>query len=133
MIYLQSAISTKTFSGYVANMVLQLHRWDAHKHSGSWCSFSAEWLTLTGNENPSGVKLFLEPSSHSTVPPYRAALIVDGIPANLLRVIDVHQEFERLQSHGVEGTQPPTDLVDSISVIFNDTCSSLVQIIQFDG
>lgn len=90
------------------------------------------WLTLTESENPSGVELLLEPSSHPAVPPYKAALVADGIPAISLRVGDVHHEFERLQSQGVEFTQPPTNMGDSVSAVFNDTCGNLVQIIQFE-
>lgn len=90
------------------------------------------WLTLTESENPSGIELLMEPSSHSAVLPYRAALVADGIPTISLRVTDVYREFERLQSHGVEFTQPPMELRDSVSAIFNDTCGNLVQIVQFD-
>ncbi|WP_299408601.1 VOC family protein [Acaryochloris sp. IP29b_bin.148] len=90
------------------------------------------WLTLIESENPNGVELLLEPSSHPAVPPYKAALVADGIPAISLRVADVHHEFGRLQSQGVEFTQPPTNIGNLVSAVFNDTCGNLVQIIQFD-
>lgn len=90
------------------------------------------WLTLTESENPSGIELLLEPSSHPAVPLYKAALVADGIPAISLRVSDVHQEFGRLQNQGVEFIQPPTNIGETVSAIFNDTCGNLVQIIQFE-
>lgn len=39
------------------------------------------WLTVVSPEQPGGVELLLEPSVHPAVPPYKQALVTDGIPA----------------------------------------------------
>ncbi|MFF0387879.1 VOC family protein [Kitasatospora sp. NPDC004615] len=90
----------------------------------------ARWLTVVSPEQPAGTELLLEPSGHPAVPPYKAALVADGIPAVSFAVDDVQAEYERLRALGVEFTQQPTQLGPVTAAVFNDTCGNLVQIVR---
>lgn len=90
------------------------------------------WLTVTEPGNPRGVELLLEPSAHPAVPPFKEAIVADGIPWTSFRVDDVQAEFEKLQALGVEFTLEPTEMGHTTCAVFDDTCGNLIQIIQFD-
>lgn len=86
------------------------------------------WLTVVSPEDPDGVELLLEPSAHPAVPPYKEALVADGIPAVQFAVDDVQAEYERLTALGVTFTQRPTAMGPVTTAVFDDTCGNLVQI-----
>jgi catechol 2,3-dioxygenase-like lactoylglutathione lyase family enzyme len=86
------------------------------------------WLTVTSPEDPDGVELALEPDIHPAVPPYRTALVCDGIPVTAFTVDDVGAETERLRQHGVVFTREPVQLGDLTIAVFEDTCGNLIQI-----
>lgn len=86
------------------------------------------WLTVVSPEQPDGVELLLEPSTHPAVPPYRKALVADGIPATQFAVDDVQTEYERLRRLGVTFTQEPTEMGPMTTAVFDDTCGNLIQI-----
>ncbi|MFD8598594.1 VOC family protein [Kitasatospora sp. NPDC059646] len=90
----------------------------------------ARWLTVVSAEQPEGTELLLEPSGHPAVPPYKAALVADGIPAVSFAVDDVQAEYERLRALGVEFTQEPTRTGPVTTAVFDDTCGNLVQIVR---
>ena len=87
------------------------------------------WLTVVSPDDPNGPELLLEPSGHPAVPPFREALVDDGIPFAQFAVDDVHAEYERLRAQGVEFTQPPTDVGTAVMAVFDDTCGNLIQVI----
>ncbi|HEV7186856.1 MAG TPA: VOC family protein [Blastococcus sp.] len=86
------------------------------------------WLTVVSPEDPDGVELVLEPSEHPAVPPFKAALVADGIPFTSFAVDDVQKEYERLRALGVTFTQPPTAMGPVTTAVLDDTCGNLVQI-----
>ena len=86
------------------------------------------WLTVVSPEDPDGVELVLEPSEHPAVPPFKAALVADGIPFTSFAVDDVHREYERLRALGVTFTQPPTAMGPVTTAVLDDTCGNLIQI-----
>ena len=88
------------------------------------------WLTVVSPDDPDGVELVLEPDSHPAVPPFKAALVADGIPFTSFAVRDVRAEHERLVGLGVRFTQPPTDMGPVVTAVLDDTCGNLVQIAQ---
>lgn len=88
----------------------------------------ARWLTLVSPDDPDGVELLLEPSGHPAVPPFKAALVSDGIPFTSFGVADVRAEYERLRTAGVTFTQPPVDMGPVTTAVFDDTCGNLIQI-----
>lgn len=89
----------------------------------------ASWLTVVSPDAPDGPELLLEPSGHPAVKPYRDALVEDGIPLAQFAVDDVQAEHDRLAEQGVVFTQPPTDLGDVVTAVFDDTCGNLIQLI----
>jgi catechol 2,3-dioxygenase-like lactoylglutathione lyase family enzyme len=91
------------------------------------------WLTVVSKEQPDGTELLLEPSDHPAVPPYKNALVEDGIPATSFQVDNVDAEFERLKDIGVTFTQEPTDAGPVRMAVLNDTCGNLLQLVQMTG
>ena len=86
------------------------------------------WLTVVSPEVPDGVELLLEPDGHPAAPPFKAALVADGIPYTSFSVNDVQAEFDRLSALGVQFTQPPTSMGPVTTAVFDDTCGNLIQI-----
>lgn len=90
----------------------------------------ARWLTVVSPEQPDGTELLLEPSGHRAVPPYKAALREDGIPAASFAVDDVAAEYERLRGLGVVFTQEPLAMGPVTTAVFADTCGNLIQLVH---
>jgi catechol 2,3-dioxygenase-like lactoylglutathione lyase family enzyme len=88
----------------------------------------ARWLTVVSPDAPDGTELLLEPDGHPAARPFKRALVDDGIPFTSFGVDDVHKEYERLRSLGVQFTQPPTEMGPVTTAIFDDTCGNLIQI-----
>ena len=88
----------------------------------------ARWLTVVSPGDPDGCELLLEPSGHPAVPPFKEALVGDGIPYMSFAVDDVHAEYERLSNVGVKFTQPPVEAGPVTTAVFDDTCGNLIQI-----
>ncbi|WP_031007509.1 VOC family protein [Streptomyces sp. NRRL F-5727] len=89
------------------------------------------WITVVSPEAPDGTELVLEPSGHPAVPPYKEALVADGIPATSFAVDDVHAEHTRLTALGVRFTQPPVEMGPVTTAVLDDTCGNLIQIAQY--
>lgn len=94
---------------------------------------TARWLTLVSPEVPEGTELLLEPSSHPAVPPYRAALVADGIPAHSFQVSDLTAEHERLIGLGVRFVQDPVEAGPVRMAVLDDTCGNLIQLIEMQA
>lgn len=91
------------------------------------------WITLVSPEDPAGTQLSLEPSEHPAVPPFKQALIADGIPFTSFAVDDVEAEYHRLLALGVAFTQPPTQGGPMTTAVLNDTVGNLIQIASMNG
>lgn len=91
---------------------------------------TARWLTVVSPEDPDGTELLLEPSGHPAVPPYKTALVEDGIPAASFAVDDVRAEFDRLRGLGVRFTQEPLEMGAVTTAVLDDTCGNLIQIVH---
>ena len=88
------------------------------------------WLTVVSSEQPDGPELLLEPSSHAAIPPYKNALVADGIPAHSFKVDDLDAECKRLRDLDVKFAQEPVDAGSVRMAVFDDTCGNLIQIIE---
>ena len=86
------------------------------------------WLTVVSPQAPDGVELVLEPDAHPAVPPFKEALVADGIPFTSFTVDDVHAEAERLKALGVRFTQEPLAMGPVTTAVLDDTCGNLIQI-----
>ena len=87
------------------------------------------WLTVVAPEHADSTELVLEPSDHPAVGPYKEALVADGIPITMYEVDDVQAEYERLTGLGVRFTQPPLPNGPVTTVVLDDTCGNLIQIV----
>ena len=88
------------------------------------------WLTVVSPEHPDETELLLEPDSHPAVRPFKQALMQDGIPFASFAVDDIHAEYDRLQTLGVQFTQPPVEMGPVTTAVLDDTCGNLVQLAQ---
>ncbi|MBB6521290.1 VOC family protein [Pseudoteredinibacter isoporae] len=88
------------------------------------------WLTVVSKSDPKGTELLLEPSAHTAVPPFKQALLEDGIPFASFQVDDLDSEFKRLNEAGVMFTQEPMDAGSVRMAVLNDTCGNLIQLIE---
>ena len=86
------------------------------------------WLTVVSPEDPDGPELVLEPDGHPAAPPFKQALVADGIPFTSFAVDDVQATFERLTERGVRFTQEPTQMGPVTTAVLDDTCGNLIQI-----
>jgi catechol 2,3-dioxygenase-like lactoylglutathione lyase family enzyme len=92
------------------------------------------WLTVVSPEEPNGPELLLEPNAeYPAMKALKESLMKDGIPFTAFLVDDVHKEYDRLKSLGVEFTMEPTNMGGAIAAIFNDTCGNLIQIYEVAG
>jgi catechol 2,3-dioxygenase-like lactoylglutathione lyase family enzyme len=91
------------------------------------------WLTVVSPQDPDGIQLLLEPSSHPAVKPFKEALVTDGIPFTSFAVDDVPAEYERLRGLGVHFTQEPTAMGPVTTAVLDDTCGNLIQIAHQAG
>jgi len=91
------------------------------------------WLTVVSADEPGGAELVLEPDAHPAVPPFKQALVRDGIPFTSFAVDDVQAEYERLRDLGVQFTQRPLAMGPVTTAVFDDTCGNLVQIAARGG
>ncbi len=88
------------------------------------------WLTVVAPDAPDGIELLLEPDSHPAVGPFKRALMQDGIPFTSFGVDDIHAEYERLRSLGVQFSQPPVEMGPVTTAVLEDTCGNLIQLAQ---
>jgi catechol 2,3-dioxygenase-like lactoylglutathione lyase family enzyme len=91
---------------------------------------AARWLTVVAPDTRDGTELVLEPDSHPAVGPFKRALMQDGIPFTSFAVDDIHAEYERLRSAGVQFTQPPVEMGPVTTAVLDDTCGNLIQLAQ---
>jgi catechol 2,3-dioxygenase-like lactoylglutathione lyase family enzyme len=90
------------------------------------------WITVVSPQDADGVELVLEPDAHPAVPPFKAALVEDGIPFTSFAVDDVEAEHDRLVGLGVRFTQPPTSMGPVTTAVLDDTCGNLIQIMAMN-
>ncbi|MEM8978886.1 MAG: VOC family protein [Pseudomonadota bacterium] len=88
------------------------------------------WLTVVSAEQPDGPELLLEPSSHAAVPPFKEALVADGIPAHSFQVENLDAQFKRLRGLDVKFVTDPVDAGPVRLAVLDDTCGNLIQLIE---
>jgi catechol 2,3-dioxygenase-like lactoylglutathione lyase family enzyme len=88
------------------------------------------WLTVTSPEGIAGAELVLEPAAFPPAATYQKALHEAGIPATALVSKDVQSDYQRLKARGVEFRGEPQSLGPITSVLFDDTCGNLINLVQ---
>ena len=56
------------------------------------------------------------------------AIFEQSIPAISFGVSDVHAEYERLKNLEVKFTMQPSEVMENVTAVFDDTCSNLIQL-----
>ena len=88
------------------------------------------WLTVVSPDGIEGVELVLEPLAFEPSRIHQKALFDAGIPANALITNNIQAEVNRLKSLGVVFHGEPTAQGPITSVIFEDTCGNLINLVQ---
>ena len=91
---------------------------------------SFRWLTVTSPDGVAGAELVLEPMGFPPARAYQKAMFEGGIPALALITDDVVSDFERLKERGVTFRGEPMATGPITSVIFEDTCGNLINLVQ---
>jgi hypothetical protein len=87
-------------------------------------------LTVNSPQGVPGVELVLEPMNFPPAHTYQKALCDAGIPASAFLTEDIQAEFARLKERGVIFHGELKSLGPIISVIFEDRCGNLVNLVQ---
>ena len=88
------------------------------------------WLTIASPEGIEGFELVLEPAGFAPARTYQRALFKAGIPATAFLTNDIHDEYKRLQERGVKFRGKPTEMGPVTTVLFEDTCGNLINLVQ---
>lgn len=88
------------------------------------------WLTVTSPEGIKGVELVLEPMGFPPARDYQKALYEAGIPLTAFLTDDIAGEVQRLKARGVVFRGEPQEMGPIKSVIFEDTCGNLINLVQ---
>jgi catechol 2,3-dioxygenase-like lactoylglutathione lyase family enzyme len=88
------------------------------------------WLTLTSPDGVEGAELVLEPPVFPPARVYQKALYDAGIPATAFITGDVQADFARLKGLGVVFRGQPKNLGPITTVVFEDTCGNLINLVQ---
>ncbi len=88
------------------------------------------WLTVTSPEGAEGVELVLEPMGFPPAREYQKALFSAGIPITAFISTNIQEEYERLKALGVKFRSEPQGMGAITSVLFEDTCGNLINLVQ---
>ncbi len=91
---------------------------------------SFRWLTVSSPEGAEGVELVLEPMAFPPAKTYQQALYAAGIPATAFITNDIQSEYQRLNRRGVRFRGEPVSMGPITSVVFEDTCGNLLNLVQ---
>ncbi len=88
------------------------------------------WLTVRSPDEPQGVELVLEPVGIPQAQEFQKALYKAGTPITAFRTDDIDQEYKHLKSRGVMFRGEPQTIGPIKTVLFEDTCGNLINLVQ---
>lgn len=88
------------------------------------------WLTVTSPDGAYGTELLLEPMGIPQARDFQKALYNNGTPYTAFRTNDIDGEYKRLKSRGVKFRSEPQVMGPIKSVLFEDTCGNLINLVQ---
>jgi predicted enzyme related to lactoylglutathione lyase len=88
------------------------------------------WLTVTSPDGAEGVELVLEPMGFPPARDYQKALYSAGIPITAFISKDIQTEYVQLKTRGVIFRSEPQVMGAITSVLFEDTCGNLINLVQ---
>ncbi|HPS41747.1 MAG TPA: VOC family protein [Anaerolineaceae bacterium] len=90
----------------------------------------SRWLTVISPDGVDGMELVLEPMRFQPAQVYQKALYDAGIPLIALISSDIQKDYQNLQARGVVFRGEPQDYGVIKSVVSEDTCGNLVNLVQ---
>jgi catechol 2,3-dioxygenase-like lactoylglutathione lyase family enzyme len=88
------------------------------------------WLTVVSPEGSEDMELVLEPMGFPPARVYQKALFDAGIPLTALFSSDIEKDYQRLKTQGVIFRSEPMNMGSIMSVLFEDTCGNLINLVQ---
>jgi len=88
------------------------------------------WLTVVSPNGPQGIELVLEPMAFQPARVYQKALFEAGIPLTAFISDDIQGEYDLLKQRGVSFRSEPQKMGTITSVLFEDTCGNLINLVQ---
>ena len=88
------------------------------------------WLTVVSDKDPGATELVLEPMGFPPARNYQKALFEAGIPLTAFFTNDIQTGTEQLKAKGVQFRGEPQKIGTVISVLFEDTCGNLINLVQ---
>ena len=88
------------------------------------------WLTVVSPEGMAGVEVVLEPVNFPPAAAYRKALYEAGMPVTAFISKDIQAEYHRLKERGVVFRGEPQNYGPITSVVFEDSCGNLINLVQ---
>jgi catechol 2,3-dioxygenase-like lactoylglutathione lyase family enzyme len=88
------------------------------------------WLTVVSLDGDARVELVLEPMGIPLAREYQQALFSAGIPFTAFRTDDLDSEYKRLKERGVIFHGEPQLAGPIKTVLFEDTCGNLINLVQ---
>ena len=88
------------------------------------------WLTVRSPEGSAGIELVLEPLGFQQAREFQKALFSNGTPYTAFRTDDIDREYQQLKARGVVLRGEPQVMGPIKSVLFEDTCGNLINLVQ---
>ncbi len=88
------------------------------------------WLTVVSPEGSPDIELVLEPMGFPPSRAYQKSLYEAGIPATAFFTKNMQEEVERLKARGVKFRGEPNAAGPVLTVLFEDTCGNLINLVQ---
>lgn len=88
------------------------------------------WLTVVSPDGVEGAEVVLEPMAFPPAREFQKALYSAGIPATAFITKDIDAEFKRLKANGVVFRGEPQAMGPIQTVLFEDTCGNLINLVQ---
>jgi catechol 2,3-dioxygenase-like lactoylglutathione lyase family enzyme len=88
------------------------------------------WLSVTSPDGPEGIELVLEPMGFPPAIDYQKALFEAGISLTAFLTDDIQKEYKQLKARGVMFRSEPQAMGAIISVLFEDSCGNLINLVQ---
>ncbi len=88
------------------------------------------WLTVVSPDGIEGTELSLEPLGFPPAKAFQKALYEAGIPQTAFISSDIQKEYKRLKKRGVIFRGEPVKMGPITTVLFEDTCGNLINLVQ---
>lgn len=88
------------------------------------------FLTVAGEDGFEGGQIVLESAAFPPKAAYQQAMFAAGAPVLSLNTRDIRADVARMQAKGVAFRGEPQDLGPIVSVLFEDGCGNLVNLVE---